>query len=130
VKSPRSPQTIPTRVGALLPADSALADGAFARYFGHWCRGEGDCFTNGATDSSNTNVLHKESAMRQQTINRTVKSNGYRPTCARITGRAHRPVALPSALDAPDPSWLPEPLDEWDRDTDVVSRYASAIERD
>jgi hypothetical protein len=81
-----------------------------------------------ATHAENAN--HKESAMRHAASKRTVETNRYRPTCTRITGRPLRAVALPNAMDAPDPSWLPEPVDEWDLDTDIVARYAAASQRD
>ena len=64
--------------------------------------------------------------MRHEPTKQKIEAKRYRPTCARITGRVHRPVVLPSALDAPDPSWLPEPIDEWDRDAEFVAGYASA----
>ncbi len=81
-----------------------------------------------ATHAENAN--HKESAMRHAASKRTVETNRYRPTCRRITGRTMRAVALPSALDAPDPSWLPEPVEEWEGDTDIVARFAIASQRD
>ncbi len=68
--------------------------------------------------------------MRHEASNRNVETRGYRPTCRRITGRTLRTVALPSAIDAPDPSWLPEPIDEWDLDSDVIARFATEHQRD
>lgn len=64
--------------------------------------------------------------MRHGASKRSVETNRYRPTCSRYTGRPVRKATLPSAMDAPDPSWLPEPIEEWDSDTEVVARYASA----
>lgn len=33
-------------------------------------------------------------------------------------------VALASALDAPDPRWLPDLIDDWESDAEVLQQYA------
>jgi hypothetical protein len=68
--------------------------------------------------------------MRYEASKRNAGPNRHRPTARRINCRTQRAAALPNAMDVPDPGWLPEPLDEWDGDSEIVARFASAIERD
>ncbi len=68
----------------------------------------------------------KENPMRHEASKRSVKTTGYRPTCRRIASRTIRVVPLPSAMDAPDPSWLPVPVDELEGDTDIVAPMMGA----
>lgn len=38
--------------------------------------------------------------------------------------KSTREIALASALDAPDPRWLPDPIDDWESDAEVFNQYA------